>query len=117
MLHHAATCQRWKELNHGDVVRRLAFSRTGNCLVSAGRRSLKVWDLGNDELLGLVGRENQDLGSVALGSNTSPSSLVFHLDESAPLLAAAYEDGDICLFDYDALKLIKMIEANVQIEA
>ncbi|GAB1315399.1 hypothetical protein MFIFM68171_05609 [Madurella fahalii] len=210
VLHHAVTCQRWKELNHGDVVRRLGFDRTGTWLVSAGRRDLKLWDLEggdtprftftvahdiltfslqdgadgiiaalknnttvrwslqsgeilvdnpwrsafddeghfrrppllaafsfdqtilaiayrgrpiqlwdleDDELLGFVGRENQDLGSLALGTNTSPSSLVFHPEESVPLLAAAYEDGDLCLFDYDELNLIKIIEANAQILA
>jgi WD40 repeat protein len=211
VLHDAATCQRWKELKHGDVVRHLGFDRTGNWLVSAGRRSLKVWDLeggGNtprfafsaahdvltislqdeadgliaalknhttvrwslesgevvseviwrsafadegkfrrppllaafspdesilaivyrgrpivlwdlaeDDLFGLVGRESQDLGSLPLGSNTSPSSLVFHPDESVPLLVAAYEDGDLCLFDYDELQLLKMMEANAQIVA
>ncbi|KAL2194744.1 hypothetical protein P885DRAFT_71151 [Corynascus similis CBS 632.67] len=177
VLHHAATCQRWKELDHGDAVRRLAFDRTGNWLVSASRRSLKVWDLEesncprftfseesngliaalknnttvrwslqsgqvdegqfrrppllavfsmnesilaiayrgrpitlwdleNHELLGLVGRESQDLNSLALGTNTSPSSLVFHPEESVPLLAAAYEDGDLCI-----------LEANAQIVA
>ena len=210
VLHRATTCQRWKELDHGDVVRRLGFDRTGTWLVSAGRRNLKIWDLEgggtprfaftvaydiltfslqnetdgiiaalrnnttvrwslqsgevlsdnpwrsafddegqfrrppllaafsadqsilaiayrgrpiklwdleDDELLGFVGRENQDLGSLALGTNTSPSSLVFHPEESVPLLAAAYEDGDLCLFDYDELKLIKIIEANAQIVA
>lgn len=210
VLHHATTCQRWRELNHGDIVRRLGFDRTGNWLVSAGRRDLKLWDLEggdtprftftvahdiltfslqeeadgiiaalknnttvrwslqsgeilvdnpwrsvfddegqfrrppllatfsfdqtilaiayrgrpiqlwdleDDEFLGFVGRENQDLASLALGSNTSPSSLVFHPEESVPLLAAAYEDGDLCLFDYDELNLVKIIEANAQILA
>lgn len=210
VLHHAATCQRWKELDHGDVVRRITFDSTGNWLVSAGRRSLKVWDLEgnntprftfdvahdvlalslqeetngliaalknnttvrwslqsgqvvtdtpwrsvfedegqfrrppqlatfspeesilaiayrgrpttlwdleNDKLNGLVGRESQDLASLALGANTSPSSLVFHPDESVSLLAVAYEDGDLCLYDYDELALIRMTEANALVIA
>jgi WD40 repeat protein len=210
VLHNATTCQRWKELDHGDVVRSLGFDFTGNWLVSAGRRSLKVWeleegnmprftfnvahdiltfslqqksdgliaalrnhttvrwslqsglvmtedpwrsafedegqfrrppllatfsqdeciiaivyrgrpiqlwDLEDEELLGFVGRESEDLVSLALRPNTSPSSLVFHPEESVPLLAVAYEDGDLCLFDYDELRLVKMVEANAQVVA
>ena len=210
VLNNATTCQKWKELDHGDVVRSLGFDFTGSWLVSGGRRSLKVWELEESEaprftfsvshdiltfslrhetggliaalknnttvrwslqsgfvtadspwgsafadegqfrrppilaafsqdqsilaiayrgrpiqlwdledeyLLGLVGRENQDLATLPLGANTSPSSLVFHPEESVLLLAAAYEDGDLCLYNYDELKLIKMVEANAQILA
>ncbi|OTA80149.1 hypothetical protein M434DRAFT_86684 [Hypoxylon sp. CO27-5] len=94
------------------------FSPDQSFLAIAYRgRPITIWDLESDDLHGLVGRENQDLTSLALGTNTSPASLVFNTEESVPLLAAAYEDGDLCLFDYEELKLIKLVEANAQIVA
>lgn len=80
-------------------------------------RPITIWDLESDDIHGLVGRENQDLTSLALGTNTSPASLVFNTEETVPLLVAAYEDGDLCLFDYEELKLVKLVEANAQVVA
>ncbi|OTA67679.1 hypothetical protein K449DRAFT_388472 [Hypoxylon sp. EC38] len=80
-------------------------------------RPITIWDLESDGIHGLVGRENQDLTSLALGTNTSPVSLVFNTEESSPLLVVAYEDGDLCLFDYEELKLVKLVEANALIVA
>jgi hypothetical protein len=47
-----------------------------------------------------------------LGSNLSPMSLVFNTKRDNPTLAVAYEDGDLCLFDYEELRLLNSIEAN-----
>jgi WD40 repeat protein len=79
-------------------------------------RSIYLYDVEGSELHGLVGRE-RDPAALALGTNTSPASLVFNANEAIPLLAAAYEDGDLCLFDYEELKLLKVLEANAQIVA
>ncbi|KAH8650077.1 hypothetical protein BX600DRAFT_418986 [Xylariales sp. PMI_506] len=209
VLCHIVTCQKWKTLDHESTVRLLSFDYTGNILVSAGRRDIKVWelesdilrhhfrfsfdilsfsltkeekglyvalknnstgrwslyngekisdvqwgstfedesqfrrppllatfspdestlavayrgrpvliwDLENDEPYGFVGRENRNLETIALGTNTSPSSFVFNAEESVTLLAVAYEDGDLCLFEYEELRLLKSIEANAQILA
>lgn len=76
-------------------------------------RSICLYNMEADELHGLVGRE-EDPSSLVLGTNTSPASLAFNTNEAMPLLAAAYEDGDLCLFDYEDLKLLKMIEGNAQ---
>jgi WD40 repeat protein len=94
-----------------------AFSPDETILAIAYRgRPIKVWDLEDGELVGYLGREtHQDLESLALGANTSPSSLAFNTDEAVPLLAVAYEDGDLCLFDYEDLRLAQMIEANAQV--
>jgi WD40 repeat protein len=93
-----------------------AFSPDEAVLAVAYRgRPIQIWDLEDNELRGYVGRETQDLGTLALGSNTSPSSLSFNHDDTISLLAVAYEDGDLCLFDYEELKLLNMIEANAQI--
>lgn len=77
-------------------------------------RPICLWDMNGQNLYGLLGRE-PDPGSLALGTNTSVSSLVFSPNDSLPLLAAAYEDGDLALFEPWNLKLLKVIEANAQI--
>ncbi|KAL8881602.1 MAG: hypothetical protein Q9198_001222 [Flavoplaca austrocitrina] len=79
-------------------------------------RPICLWDMEDRSLHGFVGRE-KDPGSLALGTNTSPASVVFNANQELTLLAAAYEDGDLCLFDYDELRLIDSIEANAQILA
>jgi WD40 repeat protein len=79
-------------------------------------RSICLYDIEEDDFYGVIGRE-RDPTSLALGTNTSPSSLVFNANKDSPLLVAAYEDGDLCLFDYEGLKLLKVIEANAQIVA
>jgi WD40 repeat protein len=96
-----------------------AFSPDESILAIAYEgRPVKLWDLADDGLIGPLGRETQlDLSSLPLGSNTSASSLVFHPDESVTLLAVAYEDGDLGLFDYDELKLIKLVKVNAHIVA
>ena len=100
----------------------IAFSPDESLLAIVYRgRPISLWDLEERELHGLLGREmlgqEKDLSSLALGTNTSPASLVFNINEALPLLAAAYEDGDLCLFDYEELKLLKMLEANAQLVA
>ena len=79
-------------------------------------RPVSLWDIDDQALYGLLGRES-DPSSLALGTNTSVSSLVFSSNESVPLLAAAYEDGDLALFNYWDLELIKVLEANAQVVA
>jgi len=73
-----------------------------------------IWKITN--LRGTLGRETQeDLESLALGTNTSPSSFAFNMVETVPLLAVAYEDGGLCLFDCKDLRLVQMAEANAQV--
>lgn len=79
-------------------------------------RPICLYDVEENGLHGLIGRE-KDPTTLALGTNTSPASLVFNTNEMIPLLAAAYEDGDLCLFDYEELKLVNFLEANAQIVA
>lgn len=79
-------------------------------------RPISLWDIDEQALYGFLGRES-DLSSLALGTNTSVSSLVFSSNESVPLLAAAYEDGDLALFNYWDLELVKVLEANAQVVA
>ncbi|PGH12527.1 hypothetical protein AJ80_06688 [Polytolypa hystricis UAMH7299] len=79
-------------------------------------RPICLYDMEEDDLHGLIGRES-DPAVLALGTNTSPASLVFNTNEEIPLLAVAYEDGDLCLFDYEDLKLLKLLEANALVVA
>jgi WD40 repeat protein len=95
----------------------VAFSPDESLIAIVYRgRSICLYDVEENELHGLIGRE-RDPTALALGTNTSPSSLVFNTNKAIPLLAAAYEDGDLCLFDYEELKLLKILEANAQIVA
>jgi WD40 repeat protein len=56
-----------------------AFSPNQTLLAVVYRgRPITIWDLECDDLHGYVGRENRDLSFLALGTNTSPSSLVFN---------------------------------------
>ena len=79
-------------------------------------RPISLWDVDDQALYGLLGRES-DPSSLALGTNTSVSSLVFSSNEAVPLLAAAYEDGDLALFNYWDLELVRVLEANAQVVA
>ena len=74
-------------------------------------RPICLYDLDDNIPYGLVSRESNPTAQ-ALGTNTSPFSLVFNTKQDSPLLVAAYEDGDLCLFDYADLKLLKAIQAN-----
>ncbi|KAH4029376.1 hypothetical protein HBI55_120990 [Parastagonospora nodorum] len=72
-------------------------------------RPICIYDLKDDMLHGLVSREGNP-ASRGLGTMTSPASLVFNSKKDNSGLAVAYEDGDLCLFDYEDLNLIKTIE-------
>ncbi|KAH0543071.1 hypothetical protein FGG08_002584 [Glutinoglossum americanum] len=95
----------------------VAFSPDESLIAIVYRgRSICLYDIEENELHGLIGRE-RDPTALALGTNTSPSSLTFNTNKEISLLVAAYEDGDLCLFDYEELKLLKILEANAQIVA
>lgn len=74
-------------------------------------RPICLYDLDDDSLYGLVSRE-EDPTTQGLGSNTSPVSLVFNTKKDSCTFVAAYEEGDLCLFDYEELTLLKTIETN-----
>ena len=95
-----------------------AFSPDSSLLAIVYRgRPICLYDLDDDMHHGLVSREG-DPNTQGLGSMTSPSSLVFNTRKDSHLLVAAYEDGDLCLFDYEDLVLLKTIEeANAHIVA
>jgi WD40 repeat protein len=44
-LYHDSTCMPWKTLGHGSEVCHLSFDRLTTHLVSAGKRSIKVWEV------------------------------------------------------------------------
>lgn len=95
----------------------VAFSPDGSLVAIVYRgRPICLWDPEERSLYGMLSRET-DPGALGLGTNTSPASLVFNANEELSLLAAAYEDGDLCLFDYEELKLMKILEANAQVVA
>lgn len=95
----------------------IAFSPDESLIAIVYRgRPICLWDLEERSLYGMVGRE-KDPSALTLGANTSPASLVFNANEELSLLAAAYEDGDLCLFDYEELKLMKVVEADAQVVA
>lgn len=95
----------------------VAFSPDGSLIAIVYRgRPICLWDPEERSLYGMLSREKEP-GALGLGTNTSPASLVFNSNEELPLLAAAYEDGDLCLFDYEELKLLKILEANAQVVA
>ncbi|OIW25252.1 hypothetical protein CONLIGDRAFT_718123 [Coniochaeta ligniaria NRRL 30616] len=79
-------------------------------------RPICLYDLDDDIPHGLVSREGNPTAQ-GLGTNTSPASLVFNVRKDSHLLAAAYEDGDLCLYDYEDLIPLKTIEVNAQIVA
>ncbi|KAF2649450.1 hypothetical protein K491DRAFT_550850, partial [Lophiostoma macrostomum CBS 122681] len=80
-------------------------------------RPICLYDLDDEVPHGQVSREgNPDV--QGLGSMTSPSSLVFNTKVDNHTLAVAYEDGDLCLFNYEDLELLKTIEeANAYLVA
>ncbi|KAI9889610.1 MAG: hypothetical protein M1814_005118 [Vezdaea aestivalis] len=78
-------------------------------------RPICLYDLEDDITHGLVSREVNP-GAQGFGKMTSPTSLVFNTMTDNSNLAVAYEDGDLCLFDYEDLLLLKKVEdANAQI--
>lgn len=77
-------------------------------------RPICVFDLEEDAFHGVVSRE-KDPAIQRLGTNTSPTSLVFNASKDSSKFAAAYEDGDLCLFDYEELRLLKTTQANAQL--
>jgi hypothetical protein len=79
-------------------------------------RPISIWDMDDQIVVGFLGRE-MDLENLAIGTNTSVASLVFSSNPNLGLLAAAYEDGDLALFDPWNRKTIKVIEANSQVVA
>ena len=79
-------------------------------------RPISIWDMDDQTVVGFLGRET-DLENLAIGTNTSVASLVFSSNPNLGLLAAAYEDGDLALFDPWNQKTIKVIEANSQVVA
>ncbi len=76
-------------------------------------RPISIWDMDDQTVVGFLGRET-DLENLAIGTNTSVASLVFSSNPNLGLLAAAYEDGDLALFDPLNRSTIKVIEANSQ---
>lgn len=74
-------------------------------------RPICLYDLEDDLCHGFVTRDG-DPSTQKLGSNLSPMSLVFNTKRDNPTLVVAYEDGDLCLFDYEELKLLASVEAN-----
>ncbi|KAL1868420.1 hypothetical protein VTK73DRAFT_3714 [Phialemonium thermophilum] len=75
-------------------------------------RPVMIWSIEAEELCGLVGREREDLDRFPQGGTSFPVSMVFNPDESTPLLAVAYEDGDLCLFNYERLELVKTVQEH-----
>jgi WD40 repeat protein len=45
ILYHSTTCQEFKTLNHGEVLKLLQFKSKSDILVSCGLRSLRVWNI------------------------------------------------------------------------
>ncbi|KAK4145230.1 uncharacterized protein C8A04DRAFT_35948 [Dichotomopilus funicola] len=74
-------------------------------------RPICLYDLEDDLFHGLVSRDG-DPTTQKLGSDLSPISLVFNTKRDNPKLAVAYEDGDLCLFEYEELRLLVSVEAN-----
>jgi WD40 repeat protein len=50
-LYHTATCQEIGKLEHGEPIKHLEFNFSGQLLASAGRRSVRVWDVADKEPL------------------------------------------------------------------
>ena len=94
-----------------------AFSSDLSMLAIVYRgRPISIWDMDDQTVTGFLGRES-DLENLAIGTNTSVASLVFSSNPNLGLLAAAYEDGDLALFDPWNQTTIKVIEANAQMVA
>jgi hypothetical protein len=79
-------------------------------------RPISLWDIEDQVVLGFLGR-NIDLENLAIGTNTSVASLVFNANPNIGLLAAAYEDGDLALFNYWDQTALRVMEANAQMVA
>jgi hypothetical protein len=94
-----------------------AFSPDFSMLAIVYRgRPISLWDIENEIVTGFLGR-NIDLENLAIGTNTSVASLVFNSNTNVGLLVAAYEDGDLALFDAWNATTIKVIEGNAQMVA
>ncbi|CZT06939.1 related to vegetatible incompatibility protein HET-E-1 [Rhynchosporium graminicola] len=74
-------------------------------------RPICLFDLEDDTPHGLITRDGDPM-LHGLGSDLSPMSLVFNTRKDNATLAVAYEDGDLCLFDYEELKLLNSVEVN-----
>ncbi|ORY66267.1 NACHT and WD domain protein [Pseudomassariella vexata] len=50
-LYHAATCQEYKTLIHGETVKFLTFKKNTSLMVSSGMRVIRVWDTRSSALI------------------------------------------------------------------
>ena len=50
-LYTTATCQEYGKLEHGEAIRILEFNISGQMLASAGRKSIRVWDVTDKKLI------------------------------------------------------------------
>ncbi|KAL2268697.1 hypothetical protein VTJ83DRAFT_3543 [Remersonia thermophila] len=76
-------------------------------------RPVCLYEVEEEELHGVVSR----VSDHSLGSDLSPIALVFNKNRDSPTLAVAYEDGDVCLFDYEELTMLASFEASAHLLA
>ncbi|KAK0671576.1 hypothetical protein QBC41DRAFT_55118 [Cercophora samala] len=50
-LYHPISCQEYRSLNHGELVRQLAFKSSSNLFASCGLKSIRIWNTRTGELL------------------------------------------------------------------
>jgi WD40 repeat protein len=91
-----------------------AFSRELNLLGVVYRgEPILLWDLENDSILGYCGKAVQAKAGQRL-VNTAVVDMVFNPIPATSLLAAAYQDGDLVLFDPLEGKILESVVAEAQ---
>ena len=50
-LYHATSCQEYKVLNHGEVVKFLQFKSKTRFMASCGMKTIRIWDTGSGEVI------------------------------------------------------------------
>jgi WD40 repeat protein len=77
-------------------------------------QDILLWDLEQDGLYDTYGKDVGAVRSSRRGSSATVWSLLFSPAPTATLLAAAYSDGDLLLFDTSEGKVKESVSANAQ---
>jgi WD40 repeat protein len=70
-LYTTATCQEYGKVAHGEAIRILEFNVSGQMLASAGRKSIRVWDVADKKLIAEYQTPRQSIAMTFTPDNKS----------------------------------------------